>query len=317
MHPVRLEAPIGDDDHVRGRATAPVTLVEYGDFARASCAMAHPIVKALERRFGDDVRYVYRHAPQATEEPLGEAAAEACEAAGAQGRFFEMVDLLCAEGPALDTEALVDRAEILGLDVDRFRRDLETHAFAHAVRQSALSGAHTVIGAPTFFVNGVRFEDALDESTLGAAVERALHEVRGDAPLPALAVADDDFSFFRTRVCIGDREIVCDEPEGLGGSGEGAEPRDLVAAALAACTAMYVRHHARQLGLPPLAVRVTVRRSLDHGMVHLHREVEVQGAVDDEAALEVLHRAAEHDPVGRMLLGGATVTTSFAGARAG
>jgi uncharacterized OsmC-like protein len=310
MHSVRLEAPVGPDDHVRGPATAPVTLVEYCDFARQSCAMAHPIVKALERRFGDDLRYVFRHAPQATEEPLGEAAAEACEAAGAQGRFFEMLDLLCAEGPSLETDALVDRAEILGLDLDRFRRDLEGHAFEHVVRRSATSGAHTVIGAPTFFVNGLRFEDALDEPTLGAAVERALHEVRGDAPLPVEAVADDEWAFFRTRVSIGSREMVCDEPEGLGGRSDGAEPRELIAAALAACTAMYVRLRARELGLEPLPVRVVVHRVREGAVVHLHREVEVHGDLD-EAAREALRASAERDPVSRMLLGGATVTTSF------
>jgi uncharacterized OsmC-like protein len=310
MHSVRLEAPVGADDHVRGRASAPVTLVEYGDFARQSCAMAHPIVKALERRFGDELRYVFRHAPQATEEPFGEAAAEACEAAGAQGRFFEMLDLLCAEGPSFETDALVDRAEMLGLDVDRFRRDLEGRAFEHAVRRSATSGAHTVIGAPTFFVNGLRFDEALDEATLGAAIERAIHEVRGDAPLAVEATADDAWALFRTQVRIGSRELVCDEPEGLGGSADGAEPRELIAAALAACTAMNVRRRARELGLAPLPVRVIVRRAKRDATLHLHREVEILGEVDD-AAREALRASAEHDPVGRMLLAGAIVTTSF------
>jgi uncharacterized OsmC-like protein len=310
MHPVRLEAPVGADDHTRGRRSAPVTLVVYGDFARLSCAVAYPIVKALERRFGDDLCFVYRHAPQATEEPLAELAAEACEAAGAQGRFFEMLDLLCTDPAALDVEGLVRRAATLELDLARFRRDLDTHAFAHEVRRSAMSGAHTIIGAPTFFVNGLRFDDAIDDATLGAAVERALHEVRGDVLLPIEAVADDNWAFFRTRVRIGGREIICDEPEGLGGNAEGAEPRDLVAAALAACTAMYVRLRAKQLGLSPMPVRVIVRRSQEGDAIHMQREVELEGHFED-AELESLKSAAEHDPVGRMLLDGTTISTSI------
>src|SRR5690606_29740680 len=117
--PVDLER-----DHVRGPADAPVTLVEYGDFECPHCGRAEPAVRELLADFGD-VRYVWRHLPLTDVHPHAQLAAEATEAAGEQGAFWEMHDLLFAHQDALRAEDLISYAGQLGLDVDQFERDLQ------------------------------------------------------------------------------------------------------------------------------------------------------------------------------------------------
>jgi len=170
---VHLETPVGPRDHVRGPADAPVTLVEYGDFECHFCAEAHPVVRALAARFEHSLRVVFRHAPQTRLHPGAVIAAEAAEAAGAQGRFWDMHDLLFTSRPALTLDGLAGAAGTLGLDVDRFRADVESRRFLPIVTELERSGAHTVRGTPTFFLDGVRFEQGSDVDTLAAAIEAA------------------------------------------------------------------------------------------------------------------------------------------------
>jgi Na+/H+ antiporter NhaA len=160
-------------DHVRGPMDARVTLVEYGDFECPYCGLAEDIVRGLLRDFGD-LRYVWRHLPLSDVHAHAQQAAEAAEAAHAQGRFWEMYDVLLDHQGDLRHSDLVGYAEGLGLDVDRFSRDLAEHAFAGRVAADVdsadLSG---VSGTPTFFVNGRRHHGAYDIETLGAAVRAA------------------------------------------------------------------------------------------------------------------------------------------------
>jgi protein-disulfide isomerase len=160
-------------DHVRGPADAPVTVVEYGDFECPYCGQAEPVVRALLREFGD-VRYVWRHLPLSDVHPHAQLAAEAAEAASAQGAFWEMHDLLFRHQDALRASELIAYAEQLGLDVERFARDLREHAGAARVAEDVdsadLSG---VSGTPTFFVNGRRHYGAYDIDALSAAVRAA------------------------------------------------------------------------------------------------------------------------------------------------
>ena len=160
-------------DHVRGPADAPVTLVEYGDFECPNCGRAEPAVRELLAEVGD-LEYVWRHLPLNDVHPLAQLAAEASEAAAAQGAFWEMHRLLFEHQDALRLTDLVRYAEQLGLDRDRFVADLRTHAHAARVAEDVdsadLSG---VSGTPTFFVNGRRHYGAYDLATLSAAVRTA------------------------------------------------------------------------------------------------------------------------------------------------
>jgi protein-disulfide isomerase len=171
---IDLAVPIDEElDHIRGPEDAPVTLVEYGDFECPYCGQAEPIVRDLLADYGD-VRYVWRHLPLTDVHPHTQMAAEAAEAAGAQGKFWEMHDLLLEHQDALRARDLVRYAEALGLDTERFESDVRTHKWAgrvaRDVESAELSG---VSGTPTFFVNGRRHEGAYDEASLANAVKAA------------------------------------------------------------------------------------------------------------------------------------------------
>ncbi|HEX6714734.1 MAG TPA: Na+/H+ antiporter NhaA [Thermoleophilaceae bacterium] len=163
-----------DDDHARGPDDAPVTLVEYGDFECPYCGRAEPILRELLSEVGGEVRFVFRHLPLTDVHEHAQLAAEATEAAGAQGRFWEMHDLLFDHQDALTGRDLMRYAEELGLDVDRFHKDLKRHEHAprvaRDVESAELSG---VSGTPTFFVNGQRHHGAYDIETLTKAVKAA------------------------------------------------------------------------------------------------------------------------------------------------
>src|ERR1700738_3193044 len=130
----QLTPPVNARDHVAGPDDAPVTLVEYGDFECPYCGMAHPIVKSAQRQLGDQLRLVFRNFPLAEAHPHARLAAQAAEAAGAQGRFWEMHDMLFEHQNALEFEDLVGYAKSLGLDTAQFAHDLEAGTYAKRVR---------------------------------------------------------------------------------------------------------------------------------------------------------------------------------------
>ena len=169
-----LAVPVTEHDHLQGAATAPVTLVEYGDYECPYCGQASGIVQEVQRRLGDRLRFVFRNFPLTNAHPHAAHAAEAAEAAAAQGKFWEMHDYLYEHQRALDDPHLLQAAEQLGLDVVRFQQEMAGHLHAARVREDFMSGVRSdVHGTPTFFVNGVRHDDAYDLDTLLAAVERA------------------------------------------------------------------------------------------------------------------------------------------------
>ena len=169
-----LTLPVGKRDHVRGPADAAVTLVEYGDYECPHCGRAYPIVKAIQQRMGPKLRFAYRNFPLRESHPHAEQAAEAAEAAAAQGKFWEMHDRLFERQFALDGEYLIEYAGDLGLDVARFRKELTSGAYAPRVREDFRSGVLSgVNGTPTFFVNGVRYDDSWEFEPLLAALEEA------------------------------------------------------------------------------------------------------------------------------------------------
>lgn len=143
-------------DHVRGPEDAPVTLVEYGDFQCPYCGEAYPVVKELLARFPGRVRFVFRHMPLADLHVRAPAAAEAAEAAAAQGRFWEMHDRLFEHQLELSDAQLREHAAAIGLDTARFDRELNAGAHADRVERDLRSGARSGIpSTPRFFVDGV------------------------------------------------------------------------------------------------------------------------------------------------------------------
>jgi protein-disulfide isomerase len=170
-----LTLPVSEDrDHVQGPAEAAVTLVEYGDYECPYCGAAYPIIKAVQERMGERLRFVFRNFPITTSHPHAEQAAEAAEAAAAQGRFWQMHDLLYENQQRLGDEDLRAYAGQLGLEVEPFDQELAEHVHAPRVREDFMSGVRSgVNGTPTFYINGLRYDDSYELDTLLAALERA------------------------------------------------------------------------------------------------------------------------------------------------
>jgi Na+/H+ antiporter NhaA len=161
-------------DHVRGADDAPVTLVEYGDYECPYCGRAELVIRELLDSFGDDLRYVWRHLPLNDVHPHAQTAAEAAEAAGGQGRFWEMHDCLLEHQEDLSPDGLARHAAAIGLDVERFNEDLRRRVYAERVADDVRSAdASGVAGTPSFFVNGRRYQGAYDVQTLTGVVRAA------------------------------------------------------------------------------------------------------------------------------------------------
>jgi protein-disulfide isomerase len=177
----RLALAVGERDHVQGPATAPVTLVEYGDYECPYCQAAVPIVGDLQQVLGDQLRFVFRHFPLTRLHPHAQHAAEAAEAAGAQGRFDEMHLSLFEHQDALEDDHLSAYAADLGLDTARFRRELDAHAHASRVREDIQGGLSSgVTGTPTFYLDSVRYDGLVSVHGLLAAIRQAHPEIATD-----------------------------------------------------------------------------------------------------------------------------------------
>ena|SRR5687767_4962912 len=170
----RLTLPVSDRDHAQGDESAPVTLVEYGDYECPFCGAAYPVVKELQARLRDKLRFVFRNFPLSQTHPHAEHAAEAAEAAGEQGKFWEMHDYLYEHQGQLDDEHLARDADKLGLDTPKLLRELAEGTHAARVREDFMSGMRSgVNGTPTFFINGKRHDDSFEFDVLLDAIIRA------------------------------------------------------------------------------------------------------------------------------------------------
>jgi protein-disulfide isomerase len=151
--------PMPDRDHIQGPVDAPLKLLEYGDYECPYCGEAHPVVKEIQKRLGKRLCFAFRNFPLVNSHPHAERAAEAAEAAAAQGRFWEMHDLLYENQEALEDDDLARYASALGLDANRFMREVQAGANLARIREDFRSGArHDVNGTPSFFINGVRYD---------------------------------------------------------------------------------------------------------------------------------------------------------------
>jgi protein-disulfide isomerase len=165
---------VNEHDHVRGPATALVTLLEYGDYECSYCGLAYPVVEQLREWAGDKLRFVFRHFPLTQVHPFAEPAAETAEAAGARDKFWEMHDTLFTHQQALDSIHLVEYAARIGLDPAEITQELLARQHRQRVHEDFLSGVRSgVNGTPTFFINGVRYDGPPDFDSMSAALEQA------------------------------------------------------------------------------------------------------------------------------------------------
>ena len=166
-----LTPPVDSEDHIAGPFNAPLELVMYGDFQCPYCTAAQSIVRRVRERLDGRLRFVFRHLPLTEVHPDAQRAAEAAEAAAAQGSFWEMHDALYANGGRLTEQDLVKVADRVGLDVERFRADLQSGAFAARVARDAdAARASGILATPAFFINGERHEEAFDARSLVEAL---------------------------------------------------------------------------------------------------------------------------------------------------
>lgn len=173
----KLILPVSERDHLRGSATALVTLVDYGDYECPYCGEVYPVVEELQQALGDRLLFALRHFPLAQMHPHAQAAAEAAEAAGAQDMFWEMHAALYTHQHALDGAHLLKYAIAIGLDPTAFREALVARSFENRVREDFLSGVRSgVNGTPTFFIDGVRYDGPRDFGSMLLVLAEAAAE---------------------------------------------------------------------------------------------------------------------------------------------
>jgi protein-disulfide isomerase len=170
---VKLTLPVDESrDHIQGSATAAVTLLEYGDYECPYCAQAYMIVKEIQERQGNKLRFVFRSFPLTKIRPHAYQAALAVEAAAAQGRYWEMYDFLFKHGQVLTDDNLRQSAAKLGLNVSKFDREFLDRTYSRHVDEDIQSGKESgVTKTPTFFINGDRYNDSWDLDTLLSALD--------------------------------------------------------------------------------------------------------------------------------------------------
>jgi protein-disulfide isomerase len=173
----KLAVPVSAGDHVLGLPGAAVTVVEYANYECPRCNEAHRIVKHLQESMGEELCYVYRHFPLPQIHPHAQAAAEAAEGAGAQGKFWEMHGRLFDHQDSLEEGNLLRLAAQLEIDQTRFFYDLKLRKFQERVRENFMSGVKSgVNGTPNFFINDVRYDGPLEFQSLFSAIESAVEE---------------------------------------------------------------------------------------------------------------------------------------------
>src|SRR6185295_8304428 len=177
---VELKNLITERDHISGISDAPVTLLEYGNFECVHCGRAYPIIKEVQKRLGNNLRFVFRHFPTVRSHPHSLRAAEAAEAAAAQGKFWEMHDQLFTHQQALEDHDLSRYARHMGLDFERFARDMSGNTFLKQIEADynrSVLDEH-VTGTPTFYINDVRYTGATEIESLLIAIKDADTEGR-------------------------------------------------------------------------------------------------------------------------------------------
>jgi len=181
---VNLKNPVSERDHTSGSATAPVTLLEYGNFECIHCGRAYPVIKQVRKLLGDNLRFVFRHFPTVQTHPHSLRAAEAAEAAASQEKFWQMHDELFSHQAALEDRDLSSYAKRIGLNLERFVHDMTAHSFLQQIEagyQRSLFDEH-ITGTPTLYLNDVRYAGPTDFEGLLNAIK--LSDTEGRIQLP-------------------------------------------------------------------------------------------------------------------------------------
>lgn len=170
-----LKVPVTSEDHAQGPHSAEVTVVEYGDYECPQCGRAYPIVQRVQAHFGKRLRLVFRNFPLTEMHPHAEAAAETAEFAGAQGKFWEMHDLLFENQERLSGQLILRLARELELSATALSQALEAGEFKPRVRSDFTGGIRSgVNGTPTFFIDGRRHDGPFDFESLVRSIDEAL-----------------------------------------------------------------------------------------------------------------------------------------------
>ena len=170
-----LTVPVTRDDHLRGLEDALVAMVEYGDYECGYCSLAHPIVNTVQRHFGTQLCFAFRHFPLSQAHPHATMAAEAAEFAGAHGKFWEMHDLLYENQERLSPALFAELAEHLELPLAELGNVLQNGTYTTKIRRDFLGGVRSgVNGTPTFFINGVRHDGSYLFEDLVAAINKSM-----------------------------------------------------------------------------------------------------------------------------------------------
>jgi protein-disulfide isomerase len=170
-----LKLPVGERDHSQGSADAPVTLVEYGDFECSLCGKAFPVLKELLSTYEGKIRFIFRNFPMKTLHPNAYDAALAAEAAGLQGKFWEIHSIFFKNQDNLEKPQLFRYAASTGADAERLKADMESEAVRAKVKEDFRSGVISgVNGTPTFFINDIRYNGTYYLWDISKAVDRAL-----------------------------------------------------------------------------------------------------------------------------------------------
>ena len=181
---VKLKNPLTERDHTSGPATAPVTLLEYGNFECIYCGQIYPVIKQVQNLFGDNLRFAFRHFPTVQTHPHSLRAAEAAESAAAQQKFWQMHDELFSHQAALEDRDLSRYAKRIGLKLERFNHDMTEHSFLQQIEsdyQLSLFDEH-VTGTPTLYLNDVRYTGPTDLDSLLHAIKLSDTENRFHLP---------------------------------------------------------------------------------------------------------------------------------------
>ncbi len=154
----KLKPAVNSSDHIQGNESAPIELVEYGDYQCPHCGRAYPIIKKIQERLGDKLKFVFRNFPLAEAHPDAVHAAIAAEAASAQDKFWEMHDIIFENQENLGDPDLVTYAKKTGLNTAKFKADFEKPEFLGKVESDFESGIRSgVNGTPSFFINGEKY----------------------------------------------------------------------------------------------------------------------------------------------------------------
>ncbi len=172
----KLKPSVSNKDHVQGNANAAIELVEFGDYECPHCGRAYPIIKRIQQKMGDKLKFVFRNFPLAEIHPHATHAAIAAEAAAMQNKFWEMHDAIYENQGRMQDADLINHAQKAGLDVKQFEEDFDKESIQQKVEDDFESGVRSgVNGTPSFFINGEKYEDSWDERTMLNYLESKTH----------------------------------------------------------------------------------------------------------------------------------------------